>query len=117
MPKPGHDPDCCKSAKAHKECNSEMCLRCVVCLEHQFWKANTERRQANGIRLGRICFMADREQARAFNRFYARWTKRHGSKSAATDVMLAAMSEEDARYQDHLRVLREDRRKRREFHS
>jgi hypothetical protein len=61
--------------------------------------AATNRRKAAGIRLGRISFMATKEQVESFNELLDAWTQRWG-KNKAVDVLLSMMSGIEARIRD-----------------
>jgi len=67
--------------------------------EKQYWKVATERRKANAMRLGRLCVYVEKEQVDGFNELYQTWIERWG-KSQATDAVIAAIAEYEAKYQD-----------------
>jgi hypothetical protein len=59
----------------------------------------TNRRKAAGIKLGRISFMATKEQVESFNELFNAWVERWG-KNKAVDVLLSMMSGIEARIRD-----------------
>ncbi len=65
--------------------------------------AATTRRKAAGIRLGRISFMATKEQVESFNELLDSWISRWG-KNKAVDILLSAMSGIEARTSEWDRV-------------
>jgi len=67
--------------------------------EKQIFKSATERRREAGIRLGRISFMATKEQVESFNELFDSWVSRWG-KNKAVDVLLSMMSGIEARLRD-----------------
>jgi len=78
--------------------------------EKQYWKAATERRKASGIKLGRLCVYVEKEQVDGFNELYQTWIKRWG-KTQATDAVIAAIAEYEAKYQDLRELVLERKRK------
>lgn len=75
-----------------------------------FWKEATARRRANGIRLGKLSVMVEKEQVESFLELYQTWITRWG-KSKATDALIAAMADFEARYQDLRQLVLERKRK------
>jgi len=67
--------------------------------DKQIFKSATERRREAGIRLGRISFMATKEQVESFNELFDSWVSRWG-KNKAVDVLLSMMSGIEARLRD-----------------
>ena len=63
------------------------------------FKAATERRKALGIRLRKICFMAEAAQVEDFNFLWEGWVERFG-KRKAVDVLIKLMSDVEARLRD-----------------
>jgi hypothetical protein len=61
--------------------------------------AATERRRAAGIRLKRVCFMADEAQVEAFNIVWESWIERWG-KTQAVDHLILLICRAEARYRD-----------------
>lgn len=78
--------------------------------EKTYWKSATERRKANAIRLGRLCVYVEQEQVDGFNELYQTWIKRW-NKTQATDAVIAAMAEYEAKYQDLRELVLERKRK------
>ena len=78
--------------------------------EKSYWKGATERRKANAIRLGRLCVYVEKEQVDGFLELYQTWIKRWG-KSKATDALIAAMCEYEAKYQDLRELVLQRKRK------
>ena len=67
--------------------------------EKQTFLAATNRRKEAGIKLGRISFMATKEQVESFNELLNSWVERWG-KNKAVDVLLSMMSGIEARVRD-----------------
>lgn len=78
--------------------------------EKSYWKGATERRKQNGIRLGKLSVMVEKEQVEGFLELYQTWIQRWG-KSKATDALIAAMADFEARYQDLRQLVLERKRK------
>lgn len=78
--------------------------------EKEYWKGATERRKANAVRLGRLCVYVEKEQVDGFNELYQTWIKRW-NKTQATDAVIAAMAEYEAKYQDLRELVLERKRK------
>ena len=71
-----------------------------------------ERRKARGIRLKRVCFMADETQVETFHLIYNEWVQRFG-KEDAIDFLLACMCESQARLAEYDRARRTEPKRRR----
>jgi len=67
--------------------------------EKQTFLAATNRRKEAGIKLGRISFMATKEQVESFNELLNSWVERWG-KNKAVDVLLSMMSGIEAGVRD-----------------
>lgn len=67
--------------------------------EKATFKAATERRRLNGIRLKRITLLADASQVEAFTIIWSSWVERYG-KNSAVDVLLRLMSTVEARIRE-----------------
>jgi hypothetical protein len=67
--------------------------------EKATFRAATERRKALGIRLRKICFMAEAAQVEDFNFLWEGWVERFG-KRKAVDVLIKLMSEIECRIRE-----------------
>ena len=67
--------------------------------EKQIFLAATERRKQNGIRLRRVCFLAEANQVESFNLILDSWIRRW-SKTDAIETLLYVMAKVESRMQE-----------------
>jgi hypothetical protein len=67
--------------------------------EKATFKAATERRKANGVRLKRFSVMAEESQIIALNELWSAWTERFG-KITAIDHLIVLWGRAEARLRD-----------------
>lgn len=78
--------------------------------------AAAENRKQRGIKLKRVCFMADESQVDAFNLIYNEWVGRW-NKEEAVDHLISLMCESQARLMEFDRARRTDPKRRRRTSS
>jgi len=73
--------------------------------EKAVYRAATERRKANGIRLKRFTILAEETQVEALNEVFESWIVRWG-KNLAIDHLIVIMAQIEARQRDRERARR-----------
>lgn len=77
--------------------------------EKELFKRASERRKQNGIKLKRICMLAEEGQVEAFNIVWEEWVRRY-RKMGAVDLLIRCISAGEASIQDEMRARKEKKR-------
>ena len=77
--------------------------------EKEVFKRASERRKENGIKLKRICMLAEEGQVEAFNIVWEEWVRRY-RKMGAVDLLIRCISAGEAAIQDEIRARKEKKR-------